>query len=462
MARPRDYGEKFPGDSDDVDPVDPTDGRVEIDYDIGSGAFDTLEQPMVEVDPLVPDADIEPVQLTTPDAVTGTILAWANDKNDFPRLYWVTEQSGGLGVARTENNREGADYRPGDSVTMVEGTEENTYLITATQRPDELSGIDLAFTSVAGKKLESSGPFKVEFDTVLEEFPVDNTWGRYQDLTLGVDADVIVGDDGVFDIFFNVTVEHADPDATSVGSRMALGTGCVPANGVNTENASVYKLLFDRSAGFKLELNEADCTHSLTFSASPDMMLNVYDDYNSGRPVWTDSPRIGKSFQIGTQDAQAWVKIGPGYSHAWIGAGRQSSKMMYRLPPKEPTSSCDYLVVDAYTPPQLTGYLDDLGVPHLTQAGHLVELGWRQPGGTGIVKGAYQIDEYTIGGYQVPIFEAVEYVVENGLIISGYCISPTVCNKTGVHYDTRDKGIDSCNPDAVNNSVTLRGQFDGT
>jgi hypothetical protein len=92
----------------------------------------------------------------------------------------------------------------------------------------------------------------------------------------------------------------------------------------------------------------------------------------------------------------------------------------------------------------------------------LVELGWRQPGGTGIVKGAYQIDEYTIGGYQVPIFEAVEYVVENGLIISGYCISPTVCNKTGVHYDTRDKGIDSCNPDAVNNSVTLRGQFDGT
>ena len=451
--RPRDWGDSKPGDADDVAPNDPTGNYSELDYELGGPTFTPLRQPLRGPRPLIPDADEEPPAEEPRHSYEATILGWYSGETEFPRKYWVQRQDGAVGIAKSYDDTDDCNYREGDIVCIVAANEEDQYLIVTRPASDELPSIDVSLNSEVGGDEE----FKVAFDVTNEKFPVDGTWGNEEAITLEA-GNVRINKSMIVDVHFNVSVEHdqATEDA-EVGARVRVGVSCIDSSAsASVVEDNTNKLLFDQALAFDIKRNLEECTHHITINLPGSLVhsnsvLNVYRDYDEKKPIWTASPVFGGSVTVAKDVSNGWLKIGAGTSHAWISKARTSQKMMFRLPGGPPSSSCDFLVVDAYTEPE--------GL-----AGHLVELTWLPPGVTGTIQIPY-ITGYTqcmtaYGYCDIPEFDYHEYQVKRGLITLGWLLEQTVCNKTGVHFDAADWGYNPCDPNTTSKGVKLRNPYE--
>lgn len=372
MSRPHDYGDQYPSDSGDVSPGDPTDGFVEVDYEIGRG--DGVARKAKSGRDFNPKHEVEDQEPEDRDTWSGVIVASLNDKDVWPREYSVLREDGRLVKAETLQLLEYEEYKPGHEVTVhrvlkkdqVPNLADDTFVITGKSRPTEsqIKSITLSETSTGG-----TAPFTVPFDAISLDMPIDALFSDkdYEKIKLKVPGQIelLQADDGIYEIQVQVTVEVEDPLDDLDATHAAL-LCFKPDQYEYLPDGNIIEtpmLWYNKQNGFKIQYDVNDCTGTLEIGSRnvPNSVLNQREvDLPA---VWTNSPRFGGHINLGRDMRDAWVKWGQGGS-LWLSHG--GGELKFRFPGE---------------PAELAGaFLTATGIE-----GTCVQTGWQNPGASGSV-----------------------------------------------------------------------------
>lgn len=451
MARPEDWGDQFPSDLDDEPPVSPTTQRTEHSYSIDPVREEA--KPKDELKDFSPDPNIRQVPDAPRHVYSGTVMAHVNNKDAFPRKYWVMREDGALGTARVAKQDLYSDIKVGDEVSIIQAPEEEGWIIIGNVRPFELPQMIL---EIGGDVLTTQ---KILIPYIVkEEYPIDDSFGvdTFETIKFISPGTVQVTHDAVYEIQFALTVEHyiSDNPIYYIDVEAVCPDGSYSACDVGTIVAP--KIEFNKQNGFCVRQEYNNCTAFVELNCGVEDTILNKQKLNQD-PFWTQSPRFGGHLTIGTQHQPSWLrwkdKDGPGIM--------ARGKLRTMLPPQPPGSSCDFLVADA-------------------KGDDIVSLSWLKPGGNGTIKTLelveWQYNDTTvdvssslsIDGYEcycdlsgeitaevsipVPVFRQCSYVVKRGLIISGgdpdggcSYITPTICDDPTYLASATAEACDPCN-----------------
>ena len=443
MVRPQDWGDQKPSDLDDTPPVSPTVERTEHSYSIDPPRPES--QPTDRTKDFSPDPNIANIPEQPRRVYTGIVVKHVNSKDDFPRKYWILREDGATGYARLLKQDLYTDILIGNEVNIVQAPEEDGWVITGNSRPFELPQMMLELVTTTFASETTLIPL-----TIKEAYPIDDTFGvdTFETIKLLAPGVIEVTKDAVFDIHYCVDVENAFPDVPiyDLGIAVTCPDNYLTQQSEEEPCVKLPLIEFNKQNGFDLRTDESKCSAFISLKSDcQDSILNQQGAYPGEDAFWTQSPYIGGHLTIGTK-TDGWLRWGSKNGSAIKGRG--SLKTM--LPPAPPTTSCDFLVAD--------GKGEDC-----------VSLGWRQPGGTGVIQTLevlewqYQTKTVTVtvsdasGGYcycdveaevevPVPIFKTCSYTVSHGLVIDDTCdhIEETTCDNAIQCYQPRACISDPC------------------
>lgn len=309
MVRPKDYGDQFPSDTDDVTPGDPTGGFNEIDYKIERGGI--RSQDVETPRDFIPDADIPNAPAIPRTTYAAIILAWANAKEDWTRFYWVFRQDGQFGLARHVDILHEQDFRPGNLVFITEDEHVGTWFVHGNIPASETAVLD-AYSDIPTRGFRS---FPILWNKTWELLPIDGTFGEnYRDVNLLLPGVIQVGGNALYEINFTVTLQVDNPDPRV--NFWHIQAGCVGGN-ETLDPVRIAKLWIDRQVGLRVKRRIGDCAATLTINT--DLKGSVLNRKSGGsKPIWTDTPEIGGSLHVGARRG-GWLKVGRGFSQLWLG-----------------------------------------------------------------------------------------------------------------------------------------------
>lgn len=373
MTRPKDWGDQFPADSDDVMPEPITTGMNEFDYDPRES--EPLQVKIAELRRWTPTKE-EYRQEPTRIVYTALIVEKQSREETVPVAYTVIRNDG---VAGTAYDWSDSSYRsPGDKVSIVHGELPKEWLITGNNPDQECGMLELSPTSTT-IVFETIVPFATE----VKKYPVDSEFGS-SDVLQMYDNGIEVVRGGVFDIALTLVVESYNTNEATSG--LAVVVECLPETGLSQDVTGTVpdakKIVFDRGSGFRLDHSYEDCT--------------VY--------VRIEPERCNQSLS-------GWLKFG----NTWLGGSLGSGTLRLRLPSSGPGSSCDFLTVQQLGE---TGY-------------DCVQLGWQAPGATGTVNFAVPTGETSFGYFALT--RQCSLFVERGLIVGDSCgiLEAPECDRRG-------------------------------
>lgn len=380
-ANPEDYGDPKPSDLDDVPPQNRGDLLEEHAYRIRK----QLSKIIKPKQPALVNPDTQQ-QVEKVDVRTSWMALLL--ERIRPGEYRVLRQDGFRGIAYTHGDDTRYDsLQIGEYVSLEQGTIPGTYYITGDARHNELSTLVLYNTEIIGPTNTSK---KITVDAV--------------DLETG---DSLVAFDGgfrvlqqqfaLYEISYSFSVEQTDNYELDGMGSIAIGNNCEEVAQTYLESPRLF-------TGFRAVQNSGlKIRHSVDDRCNAYLVLDVpKDNYLPttsliGDTAWSDVGHIGNSFKVGMDVPRGWLHIGRAFSKVSLAAGNKELKMIF--PNNNPVNG-SHLAVEG---------------THADTYGMCVQTKWTRAGGTGVIQ-AYNC--YS---------QCVQWIVENGLIISG----PGIVGPTG-------------------------------
>jgi hypothetical protein len=378
MAAPRDYGDRLPSDLDDVAPGDPTAGFAEVDYDsqsIKPKGFKARGPRSAN-----PNLGVEEKKFPPRYAYTGLIVKQV--KRD---VYKVIRQDGLYGTAYTRDDDGVYDaYAAGAYVTMIAGPIKDQWLIVGAPK-------NLVQSFMLCTNSERIGPVnnqtRIVFDTLVSQRGEAirlNPGGR----TFAARHDTI----GMYRVSLKAIVRCIK--SKKAGATFKANSDCSSAfaNGDEaTVNDEFDRFKVDRNVG--LQVQKDGCSAVVGFQV-PESEYVFQTNTGGGSPIWTDSLVVANYVEAGSKVPQGWLKARcSGAPFLWLGHGDAGLKLRF---PNNAPSVGRHLVAQAVN-------------------GECVQLKWSAIGGNGYIRAYYDGD-------------IREWVIEDGLVISGPDITPPAAN----------------------------------
>ncbi len=346
-VRPNDYGDQFPSDQGDVPPNNPVSNYSENDYQISK--VDSPEGSRVRPDQLLyPDQRVSDAANPPRTTFTGILLRKQTVEGVHPSVWTCLRQDGKYGTAQLYGDEGGVyqEYRAGDQVTLHRGQQDNTWWITGAPRNTRQPIMEVKLST--GFTFNTNKIFP--FDTKVTDFATNGA------MELGPTGGIVV-QGGMYDITFQVTAGHMITDSAP-STLMVASTHTKTTNGDEQITAKGGKALFSTYNGFFINKYDNDCNVYIgirgmgisAISPTPDKLL--YQPPGSAVAYWTNNPKVGGSFTIGTKTGQSWLKLGSNTGNfgqvngiMWFGNG--SAHIKYRFPDQADMMKHDTLAIGA-------------------------------------------------------------------------------------------------------------------
>ena len=386
-ANPEDYGDSKPSDLDDVPPQNRGGLLEEHAYRINKRIESKLVKPRQPA--LVnPDLQQQVEKLDVRTSFMAVILSRTRKGE-----YVVLRQDGKRGTAFTRGDDAIYDaLSPGEYVSLENGTIPDTYYITGDARHLELDTLVLYNTEIIGPTNTSK---KITVDAVELE-----TGGTLEAFNGGFR--VLQDTFALYEISYSFSVEQTDNYEADGLASITIGNDC--------GSDSVYLEAPRPFTGFRADQNSGlKVRHSVDDRCNAYLAIDVQkDNYVPtttllGDTVWSDVGHIGNSLKVGMDVPRGWLHIGRAFSKVSLAAGNKELKVIF--PNNSPVNGSHLFAEGIGTHP----------------FGECVQLRWTKAGGNGVIQ-AYNC--YS---------QCVQWVVENGLIISGPGI--TSPSGSGVYVD---------------------------
>lgn len=400
-ARPLDYGDQNPSDIGDTPPVSRAQGFSEADYQVSS----SLRQRSTRARPRYPlranpnAKEAKKEDITPQDAFTVLLI------KDLGNRQWrCLRHDGKIQVAQVVGVDGVYDeLKVGEYATMTRGPDASKWLLSGDNRHNELSVMQV--TNNGDISFSKGDTKKVEMNEVITTTGSD---------TESSDGGIKVKktDKALYRIAIKITAKCQNPDPINddddpaAVSHLRVRAACFGGN-ITTEHKLTEKpkvMNFKRNVGFVMEYEPISKESRISINV-PETEFIPQTPAGGADIVWTDTPKIANSIEVGTKQGQGWVKIVcQADAHLWLGHGDIPLKL--RFPNKAPSFGSHLMI-------------SGMGGAGCTQ------LKWSKGGGRGEIKiycSYCDLDK--------------TWKVEDGLVISGPDISapspsdgePAICN----------------------------------
>ena len=211
MGRPRDWGDRFPSDINDIVPNDRTSTLSERAVSPGLNQF-TLPVNLNPVYTFTPDIQEDPVPEYPREVFIGIVLFELTTVSDFPRYYSTLLESGEVVTAGILTQGTTQNIEKAQTVIVVRGTNQNTWHIVGPLYWKDLYIIEV-YTANESSTIGSDETLDV---------PTTGTRLTFGKTPEGIDpfevhsADITVKDGGIYKIAYTVSLEGSG--STSLGS----------------------------------------------------------------------------------------------------------------------------------------------------------------------------------------------------------------------------------------------------
>lgn len=399
-VNPSDYGDPKPSDLDDVPPINRGDLLEEHAYRVSQAGKGETVRPRFPAT-VNPDAEVEPKKLPPRHSYTAVILERLQRGQ-----YRVFRQDGFVGIAYARGDDTQYDaLQVGEYVVLEKSNLPDIYYIIGSQRLNELSTLCLYNT-------QEIGPTNTERQIFLDAI----------DLKTGSEIDHFAGGFmalkdqwALYEINYSFSIEQTDDTNNNNVSSISVGEECnIERNLVPLDNPRVFTgLRFDNRSGIRVRQSADDsCNAIVRLEVHAEGMMpqsNV-----DGTVRWTEGPELGHKLTVGTE-GNGWIFIRNAPGELGITSGYRKLRTVY---PNNAAFKGAFLRVKSYEP-----HPDGL---------ECVQFEWVKTGGTGVIQ-AYNCYN-----------QCVQWIVENGLIISGPGITAQVPTVGAVECTVRNSKTYDC------------------